>query len=609
MRKPYRVSIKVKILILLTVLPLLALGLYLYISVGIFEKDKVQYVYDSSGSVARSVGAQTKAEMVGLLNLIKPIIQDYVSTQSLGSVATTVFNNEAQLLGVGIYKPMGGGFVRQALQEKSPGLFESYVKQVPQMSVWLQSLNGVPRIVRAPFEDERVVLLERVGKPGDPNFFVVVCFYHAQEFADVFRAPGANRLFLVSEGGEILFGAEKEVGQSLKSIAGEAFVNKIAKSKVISGVETVKDKKGLTLLSSYSRAGFGDLIVVSFVDKALALSAVKILLSRSLIFFGLLIFATMIVSIFASNSLTSALTDLAAATRRVAEGHFDFRVKVQSKDEVGNLAESFNIMAQEVSRLVDATAEKARMEGELKTAQTVQETLFPPAQSFIGGLDIFGSYEPASECGGDWWYYNQIGSKVFLWIGDATGHGAPAALITSAARSASSIIERLSVSPATAMNLLNQSIYDVSKGKLMMTFFIASYDQETKALTYCNASHEGPFLIKKADRAPKKKDLIPLNEVNNARLGQDRETTYSETSIVLDTGDLVLFYTDGITDLRNPQDESLGEREFIKAITEAAKDFPRSQTFVERFGGRLREHRQNTTLVDDVTYFVIRVEG
>ncbi len=108
---------------------------------------------------------------------------------------------------------------------------------------------------------------------------------------------------------------------------------------------------------------------------------------------------------------------------------------------------NFNIMAAEVSRLLDQTAEKARMESELQTAKTVQETLFPETRAKIGPLAIAGYYEPASECGGDWWHYCQIGNKIFLWIGDATGHGAPAALITSAAKSASTIIERLNISP------------------------------------------------------------------------------------------------------------------------------------------------------------------
>src|SRR5205823_2940179 len=111
--------------------------------------------------------------------------------------------------------------------------------------------------------------------------------------------------------------------------------------------------------------------------------------------------------------------------------------------EVGGLAESFNYMAAEVSRLMSETAEKARMQSELATVKTVQETLFPASQSQFGPIRIKGHFEPASECGGDWWNYSRVEDKIFLWIGDATGHGAPAALITGAACSAAAVIEGL----------------------------------------------------------------------------------------------------------------------------------------------------------------------
>ncbi|UXR63203.1 SpoIIE family protein phosphatase [Bdellovibrio bacteriovorus] len=355
--------------------------------------------------------------------------------------------------------------------------------------------------------------------------------------------------------------------------------------------------------------GFGSQSDVTTVEKEKALGAVQILIRKSLIFFGLLISVTVILSLFASSGLTQALTQLFDATKKVAEGDFNIRVDVKSSDEVGSLADNFNIMAAEVSRLLDQTAEKARMESELQTAKTVQETLFPETQAKIGPLAIAGYYEPASECGGDWWHYCQIGNKIFLWIGDATGHGAPAALITSAAKSASTIIERLNITPAKALELLNRSIYDVSKGRIMMTFFLASFDLETGELAYCNASHEAPFLMKKGEGPLKKKDLIPLNEVNNPRLGQARDSVYEQTTIQVETGDLVFFYTDGIPDIQDPAKAAWGEREFIKALIAANKDFPGVSDSVERFAQSFQAHRQGAPLIDDVTFFVVKNEG
>src|SRR5690606_35511909 len=109
-------------------------------------------------------------------------------------------------------------------------------------------------------------------------------------------------------------------------------------------------------------------------------------------------------------------------------------------DEVGGLAQGFNFMAGEVSRLMEETKEAARMEGELETVRLVQETLFPEPVKRVGDFHLAGHFEPASECGGDWWHYCKVGDKLFIWIGDATGHGAPSAMVTSAAKAAATII-------------------------------------------------------------------------------------------------------------------------------------------------------------------------
>jgi sigma-B regulation protein RsbU (phosphoserine phosphatase) len=297
------------------------------------------------------------------------------------------------------------------------------------------------------------------------------------------------------------------------------------------------------------------------------------------------------------------------AAQRISSGDFTKKVLVKSNDEIGSLAESFNLMSKEVSRLLDETAEKARMAGELQTAKTVQETLFPPNLKKFDYVEIAGHYEPASECGGDWWYYTKTDSKLILCIGDATGHGAPAALITSAARSAASVLESFDLEPQQIMRLLNKAIYDVSKGKVMMTFFLAVIDLETSTLNYCNASHEPPFLVKGGIDQPKKKDLIPLMEVNNSRLGQSPTSDYDQYAMDIEPDDFLLFYTDGIADIQNPKGVALGEREFLKIILKSLTGREHPEKFIQEMNQSLSDYRRNTNLVDDVTFFCVKYQG
>ncbi|UOF01699.1 SpoIIE family protein phosphatase [Bdellovibrio reynosensis] len=595
---------------LLTSLPLITLTVYLVLALKIFEDDKIAYVFDSSSNMSGTMAAQIKTQLNAVLGTTKPIFQDYLTQNKFTSISESIFQNEFNLEAIVVFTPSeSGSFEKKALLEKAVGQTDAVLASLQNnLPIYFSDVEASKRMVKVPFSDDRVFIFERVADETTNRVTVFMVITRMSEAAEMFKASLSQSMYLISGDGTILFGPDKLPGKKLQEFLAPSFLSGQS-AKVAQGAETVKSAEG-DLLVSYSRAGFGDLTVVTAVAKEKALGAVQILIRKSLIFFGILISVTVILSLFASSGLTQALTQLFNATKKVAEGDFNIRVDVKTNDEVGSLADNFNIMAAEVSRLLDQTAEKARMESELQTAKTVQETLFPETRAKIGPLAIAGYYEPASECGGDWWHYCQIGNKIFLWIGDATGHGAPAALITSAAKSASTIIERLNISPAKALELLNRSIYDVSKGRIMMTFFLASFDLETGELIYCNASHEAPFLMKKTEGAPlKKKDLVPLNEVNNPRLGQSRDSVYAQTSIQVDVGDSVFFYTDGIPDIQNPSKEAWGEREFIKALIAANKDGPGVGDSVEKFALSFQGHRQGAALVDDVTFFVVKHEG
>lgn len=603
-------SIRYKILLLLTLLPLITLTVYLVLALRIFEDDKIAYVFDSSSNMSGTMATQIKTQMNAVLSTTKPIFQDYLTTQKFSAISESIFQNESNLEAIVVFTPSPqGNFVKTAAIEKVVGQTDQTLLNLSaHLPLYFTEVESAKRVVKVPFNDDRVFIFEQVTDETGKRVTLFLIITRVSEAAEMFKAGSSQKMYLISQTGRVLFGPDNMPGKQLQEIVTPGFMSG-QKKNISQGAETDRRNDGTELLVSYAKAGFGDLIVVTTVEKEKALGAMQVLIRRSLIFFGLLISVTVIISLFASSGLTHALTELFLATKKVSEGDFNIRVKVTSNDEVGSLADNFNIMAAEVSRLLDQTAEKARMEAELQTARTVQETLFPEPRAKIGPLSIAGYYEPASECGGDWWHYCQIGNKIFLWIGDATGHGAPAALITSAAKSASTIIERLNIAPNKALELLNRSIYDVSRGRIMMTFFLASFDLETGELVYCNASHEAPFVIKQSESPLKKKDLIPLNEVNNPRLGQARDSLYEQTSLKLDLGDSVFFYTDGIPDIQNPGKEAWGEREFIKGLIAVNKDFPGVNDSVERFVKLFQDHRKGAPLVDDVTFFVVKNEG
>ncbi|MBL7670363.1 MAG: SpoIIE family protein phosphatase [Bdellovibrionaceae bacterium] len=604
-------SIRYKILILLTVIPIVTLGIYGLLAVKVFRDDKIAYVFDSSRNISASLATQVKIQLNSVLGTAKFLLQDYLLQGQFSTLSQKLFENEAQVEAVGVFKVLADrkGYTVEGRLEKSKDLFDSiWAGWGPEGVSILDTAIQKKRLVKKRIGDDQLFLLEVASSPNRPEIFVFVIIYRGLEIKDVFSENKGMQAFLIDHEGKVLFGPEADEGIALSAKVPASFLSRDSKT-VTQGAEAVRDSQKKDLLVSYSKVGFSDLMVVTAVDQNRALNATQILVRKSGFFFVVMISFIVILSLLVSRSLTEALTSLFLATRKVSEGRFDFRVNVKSNDEIGTLAENFNLMAGEVSRLLVQTAEKARMENELLTAKTVQETLFPLNKNRVGPLGISGFYEPSSECGGDWWHYCTVGDRALLWIGDATGHGAPAALITSAAKSAATIIELLDVTPAHALELLNRCIYDVSKGQIMMTFFLAAFDFKTSKLTYANASHEAPFLIRKSDSPLRKKDLVSLNEVTSPRLGQARDTKYRETTVDLELGDMVFLYTDGVLDIQSSNSQAWGEREFLKALIQANVDSPSADVSVARFVETFQAFRQGSSLIDDVTFFVVKNEG
>ena len=597
------ISLRYKIWIILTLIPLVALGSYLVIAIKIFQKDKLAYVFDSSQTISSAMASQITNEFNNALQSSKAVLQDYLDHQEFSQVSRSVIKADSKILWISIYKKKSQNIFEQvSFIEKQSGLLDSFTEKVGPLDKLFPLDADQSRHVFKTRNDDKVLIAERIANPSNGEVFVFFLHFQIPQIAQFFKMQETFESFLVDQNGVVLFSPLNSDLENFHDFGELSFFS--GENKFANGVEVLKRGKEEWLVA-FSKVLFGDLYVVTTTEKKSALHAVQELMKTSVAFLILLISATTVISLFASSSLTQSLTELFLATKKVAEGIFDIRVKITSQDEVGSLAQSFNAMAGEVSRLLEATAEKARMESELKTAQTVQETLFPAPLAEMNQLRIAGFYEPASECGGDWWHYCQVDKKVFLWIGDATGHGAPAALITSAAKSAASVLETLDFSAAKCMEFLNKSIYDVAKGKMMMTFFIACYDSVTGELSYANASHESPFLIQRAKGSLlKKKDLIPLNEVNNPRLGQARDTHYKQAKIHLNPGDRILFYTDGIPDIENLQKKSWGEREFIKSILQANQESA-VQTSVQTMVAQFKEFRKNAPLKDDITFFMV----
>lgn len=596
-------SLKYKLLLLLTLIPLISLSIYFFLATEEFKEDKIAYIHDSSVAVAKSVSTQVRAEVNAFLEVVRPIVSNFDQLEGkFNPTGLGLFEGADRIDALVLFQRKDGVQYQKVGQINRSNDFVKEFTLDPSLiqdSVNKASTSGINII--APIAMERhLVIAYRAGESTDSNHIVLVGLYRAAELRSTFLDSKLYRTYLSKKGGFVFVGPDQGSDHLLS-------FSKAQESPLPDGSLEVADNGDK--LVGFADVGLSDLKVVSIVYKKDALSAVDKLILKSVTFFIALISLTVVIGLFASIKLTSALSDLYEATKKIAKGEFGIRVKRTSNDEVGGLADGFNFMAEEVSRLMKESVTKARLESELATVKLVQETLFPASESKVGHFRVIGHFEPASECGGDWWNYSQVGDKLFLWIGDATGHGAPAAMVTSAAKSAATIVEDLPfISPGKALGIMNKAIHETSKGKILMTFFVGAIDLKNGEMVYANASHEPPYVIRRKSGATTKKDLEPLLDASGPRLGDHKVAQYNEGKVQLNPGDSILFYTDGIVDLQNTDGKSWGERGFVKTIVESASSSPDLQIRMTQMKQKISAYRSDMVLIDDITIFMCQYE-
>lgn len=305
--------------------------------------------------------------------------------------------------------------------------------------------------------------------------------------------------------------------------------------------------------------------------------------------------------------ITNPIKKLVNRVEYIGKGHFDEKVNVKSKDEVSVLANSINDMSDKIIELLKETAEKARMDQELRTAQLVQKSLFPDQDPDLEGLDVSGYFISASETGGDWYGYITIDKSYhYIMIGDVTGHGTATALVTAQVHSACSMIKKFKdeyaetkISPKIILDQLNDIVLKAGREQYAMTFFVARFNINTKELVYSNGGHNFPLYY-----SAETKKLCAL-VCSGPRLGYRIESTYVESSCILKSGDAILFYTDGLVECRNSKNVYYGKKRmrdlFVKNLDRPASKIRESliKDFMSFFEEQPRE--------DDITFVVVKV--
>lgn len=316
----------------------------------------------------------------------------------------------------------------------------------------------------------------------------------------------------------------------------------------------------------------------------------------------------LVVGIRLTRSMTHTVDHLYDATERVRAGDFSYRIGLPARDQLSALGESFDNMTASVERLLKESQEKLRLESELNIAREVQSQLFPREVPEVEGIELFGVCQPASGVSGDYYDFLQLGdNRVGLVLGDVSGKGISAALLMVAIQSAlhaqfydgSSLArgaDAVPISTSEVVSRLNLQLYESTPMEKYATFFYAVYDGKTRKLTYTNAGHLAPALFRRGS-------IQRLNEGGTV-IGLFAPLEYRQAEVQLEPGDLLLAFTDGLTEPENTYGEEFGETRLLDAARRALSSTP--EGIVSEIYRSVSEWTGSPDLQDDMTLIVAK---
>ena len=258
------------------------------------------------------------------------------------------------------------------------------------------------------------------------------------------------------------------------------------------------------------------------------------------------------------------------------------------------------IVRREIEEGRAARKAEAHATREWTEARAIQHALLPHALPVFAGLDLAARWEPASSFGGDYYDVMPIGDDaVAICIADVCGKGLPAALLMSNVQATTRAFMAPGVHPEHAAAAINRALCQhVSLGRFV-TMFVSIYDLPTRTLRYCNAGHNPPMVFTA--------DGVARLEKGGLILGLFEHATFEEDTMQLKPGDLLVAFSDGVTEALSEAGEEYGEDRLLACVEAHRSRTP--QELLDAIFASVREFSMGAVQSDDVTALVLRFGG
>ncbi len=351
----------------------------------------------------------------------------------------------------------------------------------------------------------------------------------------------------------------------------------------------------------------GSVLIIASLDnvyKRLRERLIVILASQGIKTFIVSFFILLIIRML----ITRHLVTMADFTRKLNLNELDQllvldRKKHKHLDELDRVTFAINNMITNLDAASREMETQARMQGELDAAATIQKACTPKELPHVENFEMAAKFHPAREMSGDYFDVIQVNERYVIFvIADVSGKGVSAAMYANIARVLIRDKEELQVSPIKLLNALNNSLKKELHSNHFLTLCYAVLDLEKSSITYANAGHE-PLLLIRPDHkevAFLKPSGYPFSDLHADMF----ENRLSQDEVTLETGDVLFFYTDGLTDIENEQGEMLGEERLYSYIEELSH--LSAMQIHDKLFERLSQFKGSAEQTDDMTMIVLK---
>jgi serine phosphatase RsbU (regulator of sigma subunit)/anti-sigma regulatory factor (Ser/Thr protein kinase) len=289
----------------------------------------------------------------------------------------------------------------------------------------------------------------------------------------------------------------------------------------------------------------------------------------------------------------------------IGEGRLDHRIELEGEDEFSQIANAFNEMATKFKGAQESLVEQEKMQKEIAVAKEIQQTLLPKEIPDTEGFDIASLYRSAKEVGGDYYDIIKVGPHLIgVMVADVSGKGVPGSLVMTITRTVVRLVSLKNRSAKSVLTKVNTFVKEDMKKGMFVTAFYLVLNSVSRKITFASAGHD-PLILYRA-----KEDKVYYIKPKGFPLGislPDEELfkkVMVEETVKLQKDDLMVIYTDGITEAMNGKRELWGEKRFVEFIRTNGKMTPKE--FIDKLDMELKEFTQGYPQSDDITIVAVK---